>query len=296
MSRFDTVRECESLEAFLAVPAPITGAWTIHVGRAPLDLLVEDRGAPTTIVFLSAALPAGDRRLPLFSGSGIAGDLKVNRIHISDPSLALDPHLRVAWYAGYEGVDLPDAIVQVVRHVQEAMGARHLALFGASAGGFAALSLGQLLGDVLSVAVNPQTSIERYNAKSWTDYIEACFGCEGTDAARATLRTKVRSAVDVTYSEGFPNTILYVQNARDAHMRVHLIPFARAVGAHDRLGYLIGSWGSGHVPPPKDVLRDILASAAAAEGNWSVVLDRTATHRNVDAAPLARLYGKPRSG
>ena len=94
------------------------------------------------------------------------------------------------------------------------------------------------------------------------------------------------------YAQGFDNHILYVQNSRDAHMRVHCIPFARALGAHRKLGYRIGSWGSGHVPPPKADLRRILASIAAAGGDWDRVLADHSSHLNVTGARLVPLYGR----
>ena len=174
MERFDP-KVSDSLASFTSESGPINGVWTIDMGGVPLDFQVEDRGSPATVVFLSAALPAGPRRLPTFIGSGISEALPLNCIRISDPSLALSNSLGIAWYAGFDGVDLPAVLVEVIRHVQARLGAQHLSLFGASAGGFASLSLGQLLGPALSIAVNPQTVIERYAEEAWFAYMRDCW-------------------------------------------------------------------------------------------------------------------------
>lgn len=292
MSRFHEGRTVSSVADFRDDSSPVHGIWSIDLGGVPLDLQIEDRGATTTVVFLSAALPAGPRLLPAFTGVGISAELPINCIRISDPALPLVPGLGIGWYAGFEGVDLPAILSSVIRHAQRRMGGKHLALFGASAGGFASLSLGQLLGPVLSIAVNPQTRIEKYDQNAWFAYVKGCHGVADLESARVHLRDNVRSDMVAAYEQGFENSVLYVQNSRDAHMRIHCIPLARAVGPKRNLGFLIGSWGSGHTPPSKTVLRAILQEVGASEGDWGRVLDSRGTHRSVSASALVPLYGK----
>ncbi len=76
--------------------------WTTDV--APVDLLIEDNQAATTIVSLHAAMGQKPMDLPIFTGRSVTEGLPVNRIFVSDASLCLDADLKLAWYLGAEGL------------------------------------------------------------------------------------------------------------------------------------------------------------------------------------------------
>src|SRR5699024_10287279 len=75
-----------SMDAFLAAPLQTGGNTFVHNGR-DIDLLIENRGAATTLVVFNGAIPLNVQYLPYFTGRGIAEDLGLNLIAVSDPVL-----------------------------------------------------------------------------------------------------------------------------------------------------------------------------------------------------------------
>ena len=99
----------DSVETFLASPAlnsapTETEAISIHYGTAFLDLLVEDRGANTTIVLFHAAIDPSKTTLPIFVGRQIVEEIDANLVFVSDP--ALDHGVSIGWFTGDESLSL----------------------------------------------------------------------------------------------------------------------------------------------------------------------------------------------
>ena len=157
-------------------------------------------------------------------------------ISIADPSLALSGDIKLSWYAGSErSTDLPEMLAKILDHISLMLGAK-LVLFGGSGGGYAALSVVQLMASKASVAVwNPQTSISKYNGRQVVNYITTCFPSAKieNDLYETLEHAGIRHDLNTVYSSQTPavqHDILYIQNEGDSHhVTHHAAPFMRSL-------------------------------------------------------------------
>lgn len=242
---------------------------TIRHNGYPIDLYVDNQGAATTLVSFHAALGGSGLRPPIFTGRAISEGAGMNRIFISDPGLLAGQQLGLAWFLGTNTLNLTAVLSEAIRVLQTRMGARHLAFFGMSGGGFAALNYAHEFEGSLAIPVNPQTRILDYAEVHWDAFARACFGSTDTDQSRTILETHQRADQRKIYAAGFANTALYVQNASDAHISTQMIPWFEAIGWSEGAMALFGDWGEGHRPPPAAVLKKLLGAVAVADGDWA---------------------------
>ncbi len=269
----------------------------------PLDILVRglaqlDRPGRERVIFVClgpAVRQRADGKAPYFFGLGVAKALDVPLISIADPTLALDPALSLAWYAGNaDARDLPAVIAAALNGAAAALGAR-LLVFGPSGGGFAALALADRLSvPATLVAANPQTALARYSFRVVTHYLDAAFGPADTDTdtdagagagAAAQLAARLRPLGlrdDVCSIAPAPGVdILYLQNMSDWHVSSHAAPYLRARGwarigptifadASDRRAMYFGDWGDGHAGIPGLMLRKVLSRLLAGQSPGAV--------------------------
>ncbi|MFC0675713.1 DUF6270 domain-containing protein [Brachybacterium hainanense] len=242
--------------------------FTLRRDGIPIDVEVDDVGASTTLVSFHAALGKSTLQPPVFTGRSISADIGVNRIFVSDPGLLMGEELGLAWYLGTDRLDVTTALAQMIAAFQERMGAEHLAFFGMSGGGFAALNLSHEFPGSLAIPVNPQTRILDYAEVHWDAMARACFGASSVEESRAVLESHPRADLRKIYRDGFSNSVIYVQNAADPHISSHLIPWFDAIGWSGEAMIHFGRWGAGHVPPPAPQLRALLSQVAGASGSW----------------------------
>lgn len=255
---------------------------TIRHHGYPLDLYVENLGAATTLVSFHAALGGSGLQPPIFTGRAISQSSGMNRIFVSDPGLLASADLGLAWYLGTNTLNATSLLTEAISGLQERMGGQHLVFFGMSGGGFAALNLSHEFPGSLAVPVNPQTRILDYAEVHWHAMARACFGADSAEQARAMLESHPRADQRRLYAKGFSNTVIYVQNSADAHVSTQLIPWFEEVGWPEGAMIHFGDWGSGHVPPPAPVLRTMLETVAAVDGDWGQLAE------SWQAAPATR--------
>ena len=256
-------------------------------GGEPLDVLLEGFGPqacgqPVLVCFNAAVASRAHTKAPYFSGLRIARRLRLPLVAISDPALAMDPELGLAWYAGHATERaLGRRIAGLLDRIGRRNGSR-LLLFGGSGGGFAALSvLGEMRAEAAAVVWNPQTSISRYYGSAVRAYLRAAFGDDGPASPDAgsparqlaahlqqagivhdLARTRARQA----------HPVLYLQNRSDQHhVSQHAQPYAKLHGYRrvsrsvysaegGRLCFWLGNWGRGHVPPPPEMVLAVLGA------------------------------------
>lgn len=241
---------------------------TIWHNGYPLDLYIENQGAPTTLVSFHAALGGSGLKPPIFTGRAISAGSGMNRIFISDPGLLASDELGLAWYLGTTTLNVTGLLTEAIAEIQARMGGKHLVFFGMSGGGFAALNCSHEFPGSLAIPVNPQTRILDYAEVHWDAMARACFGSTGTARSRIVLETHARADQRRLYAAGFSNSVIYVQNTADAHVSTQLLPWFEAIDWHQGAMVLFGDWGTGHVPPPAAVLKKLIHSIAAADGDW----------------------------
>lgn len=248
------------------------GNHVIWNGDIPIDFSIDSQEhATTTIVCFHGAVQK-TVQLPWTVGAGVVGPTGANRISFSDPSLLLADDLILGWFLGSRKLPkYQEILVSVVQSIIQRSGTSHTIFFGGSAGGFAALNLSAKFPGSLSIAMNPQTSLDKYYQRLVSEYLKAAWPSLNTIAQ---LPKNIQHNLIRTYSSETANTIAYVQNTRDEfHVQNHQLPFLEGSSSELDLWTLEDSWGDpsgkGHVPPPKELIGTILKEATSSSGQWA---------------------------
>jgi len=243
------------------------GISTIHSGGIPIDLLVSPGTSDTTIFFFHGAIER-HFTLPVLSGLGISGGLDANRVFISDPSLALDYGMLLAWYAGnYRQPDLQANLVRVLKKITTSLQTQRAVFFGGSGGGFAALYFASHFQNSLALVFNPQTNIAKYSQRAVKKFTEKAFQIDSThEDPMSQLPTDVVSDLCKVYETPINTKIAYMQNGNDhTHVESHLRPFIAKMHANNELLLLKEHWQEGHSPPPKSLLTQVINLAVSSD-------------------------------
>lgn len=276
-TRTDPVQEFDSFDHFLSSGGVPSGRFTIPNEHVPVDFLYTPvEGAKTTVIFFHGAT-TGHVNLPWHPGKRVMEGIRANRLAISDPSLALDDSysLTLAWHVGSSSQPrLQYFIENVIQRIQQVTGIEHLMFVGGSGGGFASLEMSRRFPRSVAVAMNPQTSISRYNKGAVKRYLNLSW--DGANSLDEISKHATHDLV-AAYPTVLNNTVAYIQNTRDsAHIQNHQIPFIEKVGDSPKLLMLMDAWGdptgTGHVTPPHSVVRNIVRHLVAANGNWRKAL------------------------
>jgi hypothetical protein len=223
-------------------------------------------------------------RPPFFSGRGVAADLGLPLIAFSDPSLALDENLPLAWYAGNR---FERGMLYKIAKIIDRIAFCHdlkIVIFGGSGGGFAGLAMSHLLRcDNTVVIWNPQTDIAEYVPNYVLQYIAAAFPelrdeikilDASEKSAKKDLIRKLLERSGVIYSliNKYPSQrskVLYLQNIHDWHVDSHLRPYLKSFELRrispvsftsgENFCLHFGDWGVGHSGPPRNTISDIIA-------------------------------------
>jgi hypothetical protein len=277
-------QEHESVEAFLGASELPDGLHTIRGQIAPIDFYVRLKpGRPLIISFHGNQPRNADVKLPVFTGLNVTKELDASFVAVSDPSLHLHPDLKLAWFAGCEGLDLQKVLPPLLDKIIEASEANDVIFFGGSGGGFASLYYSAGIPDSIALVWNPQTDITRYNPPHVAEYAGAAFGLETYEAAAAQLGSHIVADLATAYAGGRDNMILYLQNNSDGHVVGHMRPFLASLGADaeqlqkgakingvvaDNVWLYLDDWGDGHVPPPAPRLSALLESIVTDPARW----------------------------
>lgn len=214
---------------------------------APLPILIhwQNREASKTLICFSAA-SSKVREVPFWTGKALGSSVDANLILVSDPTLILDSTLSLGWYAG--SAVQPALIEQLTRVLETMIGKTQPILFGASAGGWAALTYAARLKNATAIPVNPQVDIERY--MYFPKYLE-----------KAWLGSPLPFETNVANSYG-PDadpSVVYIQNRGDTHhFQEHYPLFEAAYGGSPNFIGLTPDLGKGHVAPDRASLRAII--------------------------------------
>ena len=97
--------EYRDAEEFLKRSDLPDGIHTVRGGVAPIDFLVRIKpGRPLILSFHGNTPRNPDLKLPVFTGLNVTKDLDASFVAVSDPSLHLNPDLKLAWLAGCDGL------------------------------------------------------------------------------------------------------------------------------------------------------------------------------------------------
>lgn len=232
---------------------------------------------------LSAKTIAKGGMPPYFSGVGLARLVEMPIFCIADPTMALDPGLTMAWYAGNKFIpNLNYEIAKILDMLVSTIGLNPI-LLGGSAGGYAALNIGHLMksSGVSVLCWNPQTSLDEYQINLVQKYLNVAYGGRDTTPAHFEERTVFKSTLrkhyhDVPYTLpsldifNKESKIIYLQNRSDiSHLAPHAgkwlndSKFRRVspsafVNEGGNVLFFIGCWGNGHISPPLSAVVDLI--------------------------------------
>lgn len=255
----------DSLDEFLYSEVG-PGIYTLRLETMVADLLYDERGSDTILVFFSAAVSTNST-WPHFSGLGIAKSVGASLLAISDPSIALDSEISSGWTLGDHRYPYHLAIPKIVDKIAAG---RKIIFVGASAGGFAALHYGAIMPKSYSVVMNPRTHLltpptllkDAYNIR---------YG--GTSISKLAKMLPMMP-------EAPHNRVIYLQNISDStYFSGHMVPYLQRFGPGKRIWTHLDHWGHGHVPMPKAKLILLLSKLV---GRCEGVLEDFERFRNVE--------------
>lgn len=241
--------------------------------RLDLETLLLRRNSPDLVVVLHGALVRKDVTLPRFEWLRSLRERPENLLFVSDPSLAWDDAIPLAWYVGPEEHDVTTRIVDEVTALAGRLGTSRTVFTGSSGGGFASLALASHVPDSLAVPFSPQTRIARYERMPVKIFRTRLFpghaSMESVEAAhpdRVDLTHRWRAGSDQPEA-----CVRIAHNSRDTgHLESHLAPFLEAAGVdplthegNPRITVTLDDFGEGHSPPRPAQMRAQLDDALA---------------------------------
>lgn len=267
------------------------GLHTITGGPAPIDVLLRLKpGRPLVFSFHGNTPRSPELKLPVFTGLNVTRDLDASFVALSDPSLYLNPDLKLGWFAGSSGWNLQTLLKRVLKKIATAASANGVIFFGGSGGGFASLYYATAFPGSFALVWNPQTDIGAYNPPHVGEYGRVAFGLPDYNRTKSALPLLIDSDLTRVYARAPENYVLYLQNNTDGHVITHMRPFLASLGADiasmergaeanrdiaPGVRLFMSNWGSGHVPPSSTALTRLLGTIVAAAGHWPEMLAST---------------------
>lgn len=271
--------EWEDLDSFLSAPEYLRGyhrvplPGTVSAQTWTYEFYLEPAVGVPILAHFHGRVPRETASLPFVGGLNLTTGLETGKFVPSDPALALDPELSLAWHAGGPGVDLPRITSAILERLAARWRAPRVVAWGGSGGGYAALRLAGLMDGCVAFAWNPQTDVSEYPAKF-------------SDAYGAALKASGLVPVDEvddflgdltlcrpSFWQGFRGRAIVFQERGDWHFDKHLVPMVVGAGGsvdasvrevtaevRDRLWLHTSDWKSGHFPPPRPVIVHVLQS------------------------------------
>lgn len=247
-----------------------SGNITVDLGRAPLHLHLGVKPSSSLVVFHSAAVNRAIATIPpFFSGAALGKQMDASYLCVSDPSLSLSADLGLAWYAGANALPLQQILPEVALKIAQVCNATNIIFAGGSGGGFASMYMAAKVPGARFFAVNPQTAILRYYRAYFERYARICF--DWSDEPIETAISPVEHDLIPVFQNSLETRGIYLQNATDAHVKSHAIPFLSGIGGEPRSGdqsvrgidYIERHWGEGHAVLPALAWKSILTGMIA---------------------------------
>lgn len=216
---------------------------------------------------------------PFYAGRGLAAELQLPYISFSDPTLELSKELSIGWYAGnYKFPNYQMQVAKIIDAISYVSFGRPI-LVGGSGGGFAALLQSTLTNCETSAFVwNALTDLQSSQQLFTEPYARIAMPVKGEDKAQhpqtfARRLDEISTISRVHITDIRQNAqIVYVQNRTDLRyhtngMRAFLGPsmnYSTRGDEHStfsKSGNVVtwtGSWGSGHVAPPREIILETI--------------------------------------
>lgn len=276
-----SVIEWPSLDAFLSTVEIQSGVHSVPIGEFAgrqiyYDFLLTARPGTVLLCHFHGNAPReGTSFPPVFTGLGVTGSITTSRFVPSDPALAFDASLSLAWHFGCDGIRLQAITVSIVQKLQAILHAPRVVTWGGSGGGFAAIRVAKDISNSIAFVWNSQTDIAKYNPDHVNHYRRIAFPTLGADRPLPSDGEQFPSLCTDEFHNGYKGIILYLQERTDWHVKAHLNPFLASFCRKalsdmpdspqfsgfiiDRLYLHLDHWGKiGHFPPSKYIIENVL--------------------------------------
>lgn len=238
-----------------------------------LDAALLAQDSDTLVVTFHGLLDRDRFHIPRFERARSTEPFGTSCLYWADPSLWLDPKLKLAWFTGVAAIDLHVMIAEQSLTAAAALGARRVLFTGSSGGGFAALQVSALVPGSTALVFNPQTEIYRYLTSIQRRYLRNCRpdvlhgspadAFDFTDDWSAPLGPRY-SAIR-RYSGITDNRVIYYSNSLDWHDEKHRQPFEDVANAVETGRVVVHTYeqAGGHQPPSAGRFTTALEDALA---------------------------------
>lgn len=255
-----------STTEFLSVERK-SGAHAISYRGQQLDVLIEDRKSPATLVVFHSSVSPKIDTYPVFSGADLARDIDINLISISDPSIAF-PGTNLAWHLGNSAIGpLRPVMTPLIRHALASLSTKRTILLGASGGGYAAAHFAPEFPDCVALVVNPRLTLRAGLGDQLSSYFRQCHGLTTTDVLSPELEKLLNpygpASIAEVMGEDTNYRLAIYQNLGDARFLTHqVLPFIEEVGDRSGVSLRLNVDDFGHKAIPGKLLREIIFSLA----------------------------------
>ena len=282
--------EHRGIASFLEAVA-VPGAHTIKVGNQSLDLLIQNRGSRTTLIFFHSALTSNQPTVPVLQGRGIAESAGMNLISIADPSIELGD-LDLAWYLGNRWLGhLRPLLSPVIAHALSSLGSEHTILFGSSGGGYAAVNFGNDFPDCTVLAINPRLDLSSRPKSAIPQYLQVCHDAHSSTPMLRIRQDFVNDRVSDQIGDRLRFNLLLFQNLGDTlYLNGQAKPFVEHFREDPRMFVQFMNHGDGHVAIPRETLMLILSALTSGESRLSQFLN--AGFRSPGSSELSAAYNQ----
>jgi hypothetical protein len=276
-----SVIEWPSLDAFLATTEVHSGVHSVPIGefagkQISYDFLLTVRLGTVLLCHFHGNTPREEGiDLPLFTGLNVTSSILTSMFVPSDPALALDASLGLAWHFGCDGIPLQAITVSIIKRLQTILHVPRVVTWGGSAGGFAAIRVAKDIPNSIAFVWNPQTDIAKYEPGHVMRYLRSAFPTIAADGTLPSGREQITSFCTKEFREGYKGCVLYLQERTDWHVDAHLKPFLTSFcgEAHsnvtdssnftgfvtDQLYLHLDHWGDGHIEPRGAIVAKVLS-------------------------------------
>lgn len=234
---------------------------TFDLGELVLPVAVApDPGSILTVLF-HGAIDRSRFQLPFFQRYRFQRTLQSGpTVAISDPTLDLHQGLRLGWYLGSDGIDLPPVLGSVVARLRDALGVERVVLQGNSGGGFAAIASATYVDDTTVVAFDPQTDLRRYIKRFYLQAIEAATGLSNDVIEEILPESRLSVLSRMLLENRFPRIVGVSNRGDQIHRGTHLQPLQEFMSTHapDRFSMIDLDLGPGHNSPSNDEFAEVM--------------------------------------
>lgn len=213
-------------------PVMARGLYSFRAGELDFDFIYSPGSESRLFVLFSGYADRSRLTPPVFHRWSWATVFPGHCLYIADPCLHLDPTLSIAWYAGTRGQPAIPTIGQLVRNVatQIDVPLAQTIGYGSSGGGFAALQLALELPEIISVVINPQTEVTKFDNGAVDRFLRICMGERSRSSALEAFHPRLSLIPHALHL--MKRRIVYAQNTLDSHhLNEHFRPLMESMGS-----------------------------------------------------------------